>query len=454
MSSPASSPNPSGTYLVVNASQMVTCAGPARPRTGPELRELGIIPDGAMLVRNGVIAAVGTREEIARLHPADLPAIDAGGRVVMPGFVDAHTHLIFAGNRADEFEQRCAGATYQEIAAAGGGIRSTVRKTRAADDQDLQRAGMRYATWFLRGGTTTVEAKSGYGLSLEHELKILQAIRAVETHSPLRCVPTFLGAHDTPQEYAGRSEEYAEYVIHEMLPAVSASGLARFCDVFCEPMAFPVPIARRILVAAREHGLGLRLHADQFECSGAALLAAELHTATADHLEHVDPAGIRALAASGVQPVLLPGSVYAIGSARYAPARAMIHAGLAVVLATDFNPGSSPTTSMSMVLSLACTQMKMTPAESILASTVNAAYSLGLGSSIGSLEPGKVADFVVQDAEDYREIPYFFGGQIPAWFSRAACGCIDFRFSAPCHRIEWRYALRHGRAYAHRPAPK
>lgn len=378
-----------------------------------ELRELRIIPDGAMLVRSGLIEAVGPRDQIERLH-SDLPVVDAGGRAVLPGFVDAHTHLVFAGNRAEEFEQRCAGTTYQEIAAGGGGIRSTVRQTRAATEDELLRTATRHAGWFLRGGTTTIEAKSGYGLTLEDEPKILRVIRRIGETTALRCIPTFLGAHDTPPEFAGRREAYAELVIREMLPAVAREKLAEFCDVFCEPIAFPVPIARRILHSARALGLGLRVHADQFECSGAALLAAELKTMTADHLEHVDAAGIAALASAGVQPVLLPGSVYAIGSHQYAPARAMIDAGLAVVLATDFNPGSSPTASMAMVLSLACTQMRMTPAETIVASTINAAYSLQRGHEIGSLEAGKAADFVIHDAEDYRELPYFFGGQIPA----------------------------------------
>ncbi len=407
------SSNSQAAYIVAHCSQLVTCAGPERPRVGHELRELGVIANGAMVVRDGIIEAVGTQEAIESTH-SDLPIVDAGGRAVLPGFVDAHTHLVFAGNRADEFAQRCAGATYQEIAAAGGGIRSTVRKTRAASEEELFRAATRHAGWFLRGGTTTVEAKSGYGLTLEDELKILRVTRRIGESTSLRCVGTFLGAHDTPPEYAGRGDEYAELVIREMLPAVAREKLAEFCDVFCEPMAFPVPIARRILEAARELGFRVRVHADQFECSGAALLAAELKTTTADHLEQVDGHGIAALAAAGVQPVLLPGSVYAIRSHRYAPAREMIDAGLAVVLATDFNPGSSPTASMAMVLSLACTQMRMTPAETIVASTINAAYSLGLGGQVGSLEPGKAADFVIHDAEGYREIPYFFGGQIPA----------------------------------------
>ena len=378
------------------------------------MRELAIIPDGAMLIDGSSIAAVGSRNDIEALRTPDVAVLDAGGRVVMPGFVDAHTHLVFAGNRADEFEKRCTGITYQEIAQQGGGIRSTVRRTRAADESDLLFTAQKHASWFLRGGTTTIEAKSGYGLSVEAEMKILRVIQQTAATTPLRCVPTFLGAHEVPAEYHGRTGAYVELVIQEMLPLVAAQKLARYCDVFCEPHIFDRASAARILEAGQRIGLGLRVHADQFSCSGGALLAAELGAATADHLEHTDAASIAALAAAQVQPVLLPGSVYSIGSKQYPPARAMIDAGLALVLATDFNPGSSPIASMPVVLSLACTQMKLTPAEALTASTINAAWSLELAHQVGSLEAGKVADFVVHEANDYREIPYFLGTQRPA----------------------------------------
>jgi imidazolonepropionase len=389
-------------------------AGAYRPRVGAELRELAIIRDGALLVENGRIKAAGSLSEIEPLLSRDTETIDAAGRVVTPGFVDAHTHLVFAGNRADEYELRCTGITYQEIARQGGGIRSTVRRTRAASEAALLATAQTHAAWFLRNGTTTIEAKSGYGLTVEDELKILRVIQKTGRTTPLRCVPTFLGAHEVPDEFLGRTSAYVDLVIGEMLPQVLQQKLARYCDVFCEPHIFDVASAARILEAARSFGFGLRMHADQFSCTGGALLAARLGAATADHVEHTDAASIAALAAAKVQPVLLPGSVYSIGSRHYPSARDMIDAGLAIVLATDFNPGSSPIASMPVVLSLACTQMKMTPAETLTAATINAAHSLNLASEVGSLDPDKSADFVVHEASDYREIPYFLGSQRPA----------------------------------------
>jgi imidazolonepropionase len=380
---------------------------------GAELRELQVIHDGALLVQDGRIAAVGSKEEIEPRVLAETEVNDAGKRVVMPGFVDAHTHLVFAGNRADEFEMRCAGVTYQEIAERGGGIRSTVRKTRAASEDELVAAGQKHARWFLQGGTTTVEAKSGYGLTLDDELKLLRAIRRVSNTTPLRCVPTFLGAHEIPDEYKKQPDDYVDLVVNEMIPKVAAEKLAEFCDIFCESKVFSVMQAERVFTAAKKYGLGLRVHADQFTSSGAVELAAKLGAKTVEHLEQTTSESIAAIKKTGIQPVLLPGSVYAIGSHKYAPARAMIEAGLPVVIATDFNPGSSPTTSMMMILSLACTQMKMTPAEAVTAATINAAWSLNRGHEIGSLEPGKVADFVIHDAEDYRELAYFFGSHQP-----------------------------------------
>jgi imidazolonepropionase len=397
------------TLAVINCSQLVTLAGPRRPRVGVEMRELSIIEDGAMIVRGGVVERTGTRTEIEPLAGDECEVFDAGGRVVLPGFVDAHAHPVFAGDRADEFEKRAAGMSYQEIAAAGGGIRSTVRRTRVASEDELFETARRRAGWFLRTGTTTVEAKSGYGLSVEDELKLLRVVRRLNAEGRPAYVATFLGAHEVPDEYRGRREKYVDLIVKEMLPRVAAEGLAEFCDVFCEERVFTVEESRRVLMAAHALGLPSRVHADQLTRGGGALLAATLGAKTADHLEHTDAEGIAALKAAGVQPVLLPGSVYALGSTRYPAARAMIEAGLGVVLATDFNPGSSPTPSMTMILSLASTHMRMTPAEGLTAATVNAAYSLNRGLETGTLEAGKRADFVVHDCADYRELAYFFG---------------------------------------------
>jgi imidazolonepropionase len=372
------------------------------------MKDLAIIQRGAMLVRDGKVEWIGPESDLGHA-PHGYEVVDAEGRTVLPGFVDAHTHPVFAATRADEYEMRASGATYEEIAAAGGGIRSTVRKTRAASEEDLFDTALRRSRWFLRVGTTTIEAKSGYGLSLDAELKMLRVIQRLNHEGHLRLVPTFLGAHEIPDEFRGRTEDYVRVVIDEMLPAVVAAHLAEYCDVFCEPKIFDAPSTLRILAAAKALGLGIRVHADQLTRSGASEVAAEAGATTADHLEQIDLRGIEALAAARIQPVLLPASVYTLGSKRFAPARAMIEAGLAVVLATDFNPGSSPTPSLPFVLSLASTQTRMTPAEAITAATINAAWSLGRGNSIGSLEVGKQADFVIHDCRDFREIPYFVG---------------------------------------------
>lgn len=405
--------------VVLNASQLVTLSGPKRSRVGTELSELGIIREGGMLIRDGKIERVGPSDEIEK-NVGDAEVVDACGHVVMPGFVDAHTHLVFAGNRLNDFERRARGETYEQIAKAGGGISSTVEKTRAASEADLLAQAKQHANWFLRCGTTTVEAKSGYGLTVEDELKILHVIRRLKDGVPLEIVPTFLGAHAVPRELS--TDEYLGILITEMLPRVAAEKLAEFCDVFCERGYFNIDQSRKMLSAAKKVGLSLRGHVDQLTNSGGAKLMADMGATTADHLEQTDEQGIAALRQANVQPVLLPGSVYALGSSRYPRAREMIDAGLAVVLATDFNPGSSPTPSMPMVLSLACTQMKMSPAEAITASTINAAYSLNRGDSIGSLEAGKIANFVIFDCEDYRELPYWFGmPQTHSVFVRGEC---------------------------------
>src|SRR3984893_6820514 len=404
---------------LLHASQLVTLLGPKRPRAGKEMSELGVIRDGGILIRDGKIDSVGPSDEIEKnlnakcIQVSDDASngeiVDLGGRVALPGFVDAHTHSVFGGNRLDDFERRAGGETYEQIAKAGGGIWSTVEKTRAASENELFKQAKKRVDWLLRCGTTTIEAKSGYGLTLENELKILRVIRRLNDEMPLEIVPTFLGAHAVPREMS--ADKYVDFVINEMLPVVARDKLAEFCDVFCERGYFDVEQSRKILSAAKNLGLKLRGHVDQLSNSSGAKLMAELGATTADHLEKTDGEGIAALKSSNVQPVLLPGSVYALGSTSYPHAREMMDAGLAVVLATDFNPGSSPTPSMPMVLSLGCTQMKMSPAEVVSASTINPAYSLGRGDQIGSFESGKVANFSIFDCEDYRELAYWFGVQ-------------------------------------------
>lgn len=392
---------------IVNIGQLVTLAGPPRPRTGPELRDLTILEDAAMLIDNGRIAAIGTSREIQSKTPSHAVVIDAQRSCVTPGFVDAHTHLVFAGNRAAEYEQRIAGATYQEIAAGGGGILRTVSLTRAASEDELLTAGRRHRDWTLRSGTTTLEAKSGYGLDRDTELKMLRVLRRLNDEGPSRIIPTLLAAHTIPPEYKDRRADYIRFLTDELIPETLAAKLAQYCDAFCDDHAFTVEETRAVLTAAKEHGLKLRIHAEQFRSGTGADLAAELGAVTADHLETVTSETLQHLRGAGVQPVLLPGSVFALSRTQYPPARKMIEAGLAIVLATDFNPGSSPVPSMPFMLSLACLQLRLSPAEALIAATINAAHSLGLGTEIGSLEAGKQADFLIHEFADYRELAYF-----------------------------------------------
>ena len=394
---------------VLHASQLITLAGPPRARFGKELGDLGIISDGGLFAADGRITHVGRTREIEKLCQRNTEVVDAGGCAVLPGFVDAHTHLVFAGNRLEDFESRARGETYQQIAKRGGGIQTTVQATRATTEDDLFALAKKRASWFLRNGTTTIEAKSGYGLTLKDELKILRVIRRVGAETPLETVPTFLGAHAFPPEFRENHAGYISLIIDEMLPAIAQEKVAEYCDIFCEQNYFDVEDSGRILTSAKQLGLKLRMHVDQLTNGGGAKLAAELGAITADHLEQTAADGINALAKAGVQPVLLPGSVYALGSKKYPDARRMIDAGLAVVLATDFNPGSSPSASMPMMLSLAVTQMRMSPTEAIIAATMNAAASLDRVDTIGSLEQGKLANFVIYDCDDYRELAYWFG---------------------------------------------
>lgn len=397
---------------LVNIRQLVTLAGPSRPRAGAELREPGVIADAVMLIEDGRISAFGTSAELHSRIPSDATVIDAGGCCVTPGFVDAHTHLVFAGNRADEFEKRIAGATYQEIAAAGGGILRTVKLTRAASEDELLTAARRHRDWMVRGGTTTLEGKSGYGLDGDTELKMLRVLRRLNEQGPARIVPTLLAAHTIPPEFADRRSEFLRWIANKLIPEVAAANLARYCDAFCDDHAFTVDEARVVLTAARQQGLGIRIHAEQFRPGTGASLAAELSAATADHLETATDQTLIQLRDARVQPVLLPGSVFALGRTQYPPARKMVELGLAIVLATDFNPGSSPVPSMAFMLSLACVQMRLSPAEALCSATINAAWSLGLGDRVGSLEAGKQADFLLHEFSDYRELAYFMAAPL------------------------------------------
>lgn len=370
-------------------------AGPPRPRRGPELRELGIIPDGAIAIRDGTIQWVGPTDG---LPDKSAPEFDASGKVVLPGFVDSHTHAVFAGTRADEFEWRIEGTPYMDILARGGGILSSVKAVRETPAVQL-----RFAERFLEFGTTTIEAKSGYGLTLDAEVRMLEAMQSVDR---LEVVATYLGAHALPPEFRDRRSAFIDQVVGD-LKTIRGRKLAEFCDVFVEPGAFTPDEARRIFEAANAVGMGIKIHADEFQSSGGAGLAVEVGAVSADHLGAIAAADIRRLAASDVVATLLPATLFMFGEQRYAPARKLIDSGAAVALATDFNPGTSPTLNMQFVLSLACTQMKMTPAEAIAAATMNGACAVRREQRIGSIEPGKAADIAVYDLSDYREIPYF-----------------------------------------------
>ena len=397
------------TLLITGCAQLLTLRGPV-PRRGPALAQLGMIRNGALLVRGDRIAALGPCRKIERLREARRARkLDVGGRVVLPGFVDSHTHLLFPASRADEFERRVAGASYEQIARAGGGILSTVRRLRRALAEDLKQKGAAHLEQFAAHGTTTVEAKSGYGLDGASEMKSLRLLRELHREQPLDIVSTFLGAHVVPPEFRKHPDDYVGLLVERLIPAVALNGLAEFCDVFCDRGAFTVSQARRVLTAGRVCGLEPRLHAEQLARTGAARLAIGLNAASADHLEQISPSDIRALAASNVVCTLLPGCPFHLGLDHYAPARALVDAGAIVALATDFNPGTSPTPNMQMILSLACTQMRLTPAEAIAAATVNAAYSLRRHDRVGSLAVGNYADLAVFDVADYREIPYYFG---------------------------------------------
>jgi len=392
-----------------NISQLVTVAARAKTaKTGADMRDLGVLADAGVLCRDGMIAWAGPMREWKEHLPPDVPEYDASGMTVLPGFVDSHTHMMFAGSRENEFALRSEGATYQQIAEGGGGILSTVNHVRAAGKKELKKQTVRYMNAMMLQGTTTVEIKSGYGLDMDTEIRMLEGINELGVEELMDVVPTFLGAHAVPPEYRGRTSDYVEFLTGTIIPYVGKKKLARFCDVFCERGYFAVEESERVLRAARSQGMQLKLHADELSAAGGAELAARLGAVSADHLEHVSARGIAAMKDAGVVAGLLPGVSFFLNHG-YAPARALIDANVPVAIASDFNPGSCMSFSMPMMMTIACTQMQMTPEEAITASTLNGAAALGLSGEIGSIERGKKADLIVADVPDYRFLAYHFG---------------------------------------------
>jgi imidazolonepropionase len=401
--------------LLINIGQLLTLRSTVSgPRRGASLSELGMVRDAAVLCISGKIVSVGSSKDALRdpwlkKNRKKVIEIDCGGRVVLPGFVDSHTHPVFTHPRLVDFEKRISGASYEEIAEAGGGIRSSIDGVRKASKSALTQDVFAVLAELALRGTTTVEAKSGYGLSLDAELKSLEAIRAAARQWPGTVVPTFLGAHVVPSEYRGCSQEYVDLVCNQMIPAVAKRKLAQFVDVFCERGAFSAEETARIFAAATEHRLAVRAHVGQLSETRLGPLL-RFDPASLDHMDYVNNADLSALAASNTVATLVPGANYFLGLSRYPDARRLIESGVAVALATDYNPGSSPTLNMAMAMSLACTHMKMSPAEAIAAATINGAWALRLAGRKGSVEAGKDADLAMFDASDYREIPYWFGG--------------------------------------------
>lgn len=394
-------------FVLRNCGEIATPLGRAALR-GSEM-QLRRIEGGALAARAGVLVAVGREADVLpgleRLPGAI--EVDARGASVLPGFVDPHTHAVFGKPRAADYAARIEGQSYKDIAAAGGGIHSSVRDLRQRDESELVRLALPRLHSMLAHGTTSLEIKSGYGLTLDDEVKVLRAVRTLAERVPQMLVPTFLGAHELPQEYKGRRAEYVRLVVEEMLPAVA--GLAEFNDVFCEPSVFTLEESEAILRAGQAHGLQAKLHADELEPYGAAELACRLGAVSADHLMHVSESGIAALAGAETVAVLLPATSFGLASTHYAPARKLLESGARVALASDFNPGSSYCESMQVVWSLACSMLRMTPAEGLVACTLNAAAAIGRSNVCGSLEPGKRCDVVVTRGADYREVPYHFG---------------------------------------------
>ena len=394
--------------IVEKANQLVTLRGGSeKPLTKENMRQLGIIENGAVAVKNGKIIDVGKTEQINSKYKSE-NVINAYGKLVAPGFVDAHTHLVFAGSREDEFEMKLEGISYMEILQKGGGILRTVAETRKASLEQLIELGKERLDTMLIHGTTTVEAKSGYGLSTKDEIKCLEAIEKLNKQHPIDVIPTFLGAHAIPNEYRDRPDDYVDLVVEEMIPAVAERKLAEFCDVFCEKGVFNVEQSKRILLAGKEYGLLPKIHADEMSWLGGAELAAEVEAVSAEHLLFASENGIKALAKKGVVAVLLPAASFSLMLGKYANARKMIAEGIAVALGTDLNP-ICWVENMQLVIALACRMMKLTPAEALSAATINAAHSLRRAHMIGSLEVGKKADIVIFKVPNYRFLGYRFG---------------------------------------------
>jgi imidazolonepropionase len=394
--------------LIVNANELVTLGGDnQKPRTGNQMLDLGIVRNGALAVKDGTIAAVGSTSAIAKVYKAE-NVVNANGKTVLPGFIDPHTHLVFAGSREDEFQMRVEGVPYMEILDAGGGILKTVRETRRASVEKLVENGTETLNAMLEHGTTTVEAKSGYGLTTKDELKILEAIQRLNEMHTVDLVPTFLGAHAVPPEFSNSPEDYVSLIISEMIPKVSGKRLAEFCDVFCERGVFTLDQARRILVAGKNSGLKPRVHADEISLLGGAELAASVGAVSADHMLFSSDKGIKAMADKGVLATLLPAAAFSLMSGRYADARKMINSGVPVALGTDFNP-SCWVENQQLVIAFACHFMKLTPAEAITAVTINAAHAVCRAVEIGSLEVGKKADAIVLNVPNHKFLGYRFG---------------------------------------------
>ncbi|MEP6620088.1 MAG: imidazolonepropionase [bacterium] len=412
--------------LFVNAAQVVTCAGPARARRGPEMADAVVRSHTAVLVEGARIVAVDD-ERVLRTSSPDARLIDCAQGVVTPGFVDSHTHAIFGRARYEEQEMRAAGVPYMEIAKRGGGIHASVRDLRTRSEDELVALAEPRLRALAASGVTTVEVKSGYGLSLADEIKSLRAVQRLAAVLPMRVVPTFLGAHEIPLDYRERANgrrEYIDLLVHEMLPAVASERLAQFADVFCEPGVFTPAESREILSAARGAGLGIKMHADELTSGGGAELAGELHATSADHLAAVSEAGIAALALGGTVATLLPGTMLFLGKTAQAPARRLIDAGVPVALATDFNPGTSPTTNFPLILTLGVSQLRLSVAEVVIAGTVNGAAALGAAAWTGQLAPGFSADLALWGVGDVRELPY--------WYGAARCRA-SWIGGKPCH---------------------